>query len=190
VVETAESHYRPAGHLQHWSGKLSSPALTRIPVGIVVERRKAKSPWQDFLYQPVAVLAGVPVAAPWTVISSNADVTTLYAGQAVVELHRTETANYRDNLASGTPLLWVVLRPASAEASFDLLMVTADPAEGEALTGAGNDLVEAVSMPHPISEIVASFIAEHHVERPFVKRQRDHSGARPPASRAGTSEDD
>jgi hypothetical protein len=169
---------------------LSLPALARIPVGIVVERRKARSPWQDFLYQPVAVLAGAPVAAPWTVIGSNGDVTTLYAGQAVIELHRTETANYRDNLASDTPLLWVVLRPASAPGSFDLLLVTADPAEGEALTGAGNDLVEAVSMPHPISQIVASFIAAHHVERPFFKRQRDRSGARSPASRAGTSEDE
>ena len=149
-----------------------STALTRIPVGIVVQRRKAESPWLDFLYQPVAVLSGVPVAAPWTVISSSGDVTTLYAGQAVIELHRTETANYRDNLTAGTPLLWVVLRPTRAGAGFELLMVTADPAEGEALTGAGNDLVEAVSMPASISAIVESFIAEHHVEHPFFKRRR------------------
>jgi Protein of unknown function (DUF3305) len=174
---------------------LSSPesrstALARLPVGIVVERRKAESPWLDFLYQPVAVLSGVPIAAPWTVISSKGDVTTLYAGQAVIELHRTETANYRDNLAYGTPLLWVVLRPTSAEAGFELLMVTADPAEGEALTGAGNDLVEAVPMPAPIRAVVESFIAEHHVEQPFFKRRRDRSGARAPASRAGASEDD
>ncbi|HTB64833.1 MAG TPA: DUF3305 domain-containing protein [Steroidobacteraceae bacterium] len=148
-------------------------ALARIPVGVVVERRRAESPWLEFLHRPVAVLAGVPVAEPWTVIRSDGDTTTLYAGQAMIELHRTETGNYRDNLASGTPLLWVILRPTSAEAGFDLLMVTADPAEGEALTGAGNDLVEAVPMPVPISEIVASFIAEHHVERAFFKRRRN-----------------
>jgi Protein of unknown function (DUF3305) len=166
-------------------GEPGSTALARIPVGVVVERRKAESPWLDFLYRPVAVLAGVPVAAPWTVIDSHGDVTTLYAGQAVIELHRTETANYRDNLASGTPLLWVVLRPTSGDAGFDLLMVTVDPAEGEALTGAGNDLVEAVSMPLPISEIVGRFIVEHHVEQPFFKRQRDRSGVRlPPAGAA------
>jgi hypothetical protein len=165
-------------------------SLARIPVGVIVERRKAESPWLDFLYRPVAVLAGVPVAAPWTVISADGEVTILYAGQALIELHRTATANYRDNLGSGVPLLWVILRPTSAAARFDLLMVTADPAEGEALTGAGNDLVEAVPMPSPISEAVKSFIAEHHVEQPFFKRQRDRSGARSPASRAGTSEDD
>ena len=172
------------------SPEFRSTAQARIPVGIVVERRKAESPWLDFLYQPVAVLSGVPIAAPWTVISSNGDMTTLYAGQAVIELHRTETANYRDNLACCTPLLWVVLRPTSAEAGFELLMVTADPAEGEALTGAGNDLVEAVSMPPPIRAVVESFIAEHHVEQPFFKRRRDRSGTRSPASGAGAAEDD
>jgi hypothetical protein len=164
-------------------------ALARIPVGVVIERRKADSPWQDFLYRPVAVLAGVPVATPWTVISSDAAVTTLYAGQAMIELHRTETANYRDNLASGIPLVWVVLRPTSGETAFDLFMVTVDPAEGEALTGAGNDLVEAVSMPVPISEIVGSFISEHHVEQPFFKRVRDRSGAQSPAPSSGASKE-
>jgi hypothetical protein len=152
--------------------KSRSTALARIPVGVVVERRKAESAWLNFLYRPVAVLAGVPAAAPSTVISSDGDVTTFFAGQAMVELYRTETANYRDNIASGTPLVWVVLRPTGAEAQFDLLMVTVDPAEGEALTGVGNDLVEAVPTPLPIRQIVASFIAEHHVEQPFFRRRR------------------
>jgi hypothetical protein len=159
-------------------------------VGVVVERHKAKSPWLDFLCRPVSVLAGIPAAAPWTVIRCAGDVTTFYAGEAVIELHRTETANYRDNLASGTPKLWVVMRPAEGEAGFDLLFVTADPAEGEALTGAGNDLVEAVAMPALISGIVESFIALHHVEQSFFKRQRDRSTSGPPARGAGGSEDE
>ena len=167
------------------SRESASTALARIPVGVVVERHKAKSPWLDFLCRPVSVLAGVPAAAPWTVIDSEGDVTTFYAGDAVIELHRSETANYRDNLASGSPLLWVVLRPAPGEVGFELLMVTADPAEGEALTGAGNDLVEAVPMPAPISEAVASFIARYHVEQRFIKRERDRSTPRSPARRAG-----
>jgi hypothetical protein len=70
-----------------------------------------------------------------------------------------------------------------------LLMVTADPAEGEALTGAGSDLVETVPMPIWIGEIVASFIAEHHVEHSFIKRKRDRSTPRSPGRRAGGSED-
>jgi Protein of unknown function (DUF3305) len=167
---------------------LSSTALAHIPVGVIVERHKAKSPWLDFLCRPVSVLAGVPAAAPWTVIGWEADVTTFYAGEAVIELHRTETANYRDNLASGTPLLWVILRPAAGEVGFELRVVTADPAEGEALTGAGNDLVATVPMPVLISEIVERFVAEHHVERSFFKRQRDRSTSQSPARRAHGSE--
>jgi hypothetical protein len=91
----------------------------------------------------------------------------------VIELHRTETTNYRDNLASGAPALWVALRPVASERPYEILAVTADPAEGEAFTDAGGNVVEAVPMPPEVVESVVQFIAEHHVERPFVKRQRD-----------------
>jgi hypothetical protein len=154
---------------------LSLTALSRIPVGVFVERRKAKSPWLDFLWRPLFVLSGSPSAAPWTPINSEGEATTFYAGEALIELYRTETANYRDNLASGSPTLWVILRPTGAEPAFVLLSVTADPAEGEALTGAGNDLVETVPMPAIVRESVEAFIAEHHVERSHFKRQRDRS---------------
>lgn len=147
-------------------------ALGQIPVGVVVERRKAKSMWVDFLWRPVSVLVGVPSAAPWTPLDTEAETTLFFAGEAVIELHRTETTNYRDNLASGAPALWVALRPVASERPYEILAVTADPAEGEALTGAGSNLVEAVPMPPKVREALVRFIAEHHVERPFVKRQR------------------
>jgi hypothetical protein len=147
-------------------------------VGVVVERRKARSPWLDFIWRPVSVLVGTPSAAPWTQISEEGDAITFYAGEAAIELHRTETANYQQNLASEAPVLWVVLRPKLANSmspAFDLLMVTADPAEGEALTDAGNDLVATVPMPAAIMATIAGFNAEHHVERSFNKRKRDHN---------------
>ena len=56
------------------------------------------------------------------------------------------------------------------------MTVTADPAEGEASTEAGDNLVETVPMPDGIIEALEAFIAEHHVERPFYKRQRDRDG--------------
>jgi hypothetical protein len=154
-----------------------STALVRILVGVVVERRKARSPWLDFLWRPVSVLVGTPSATPWTLIGEEGDATTFYAGEAAIELHRTETTNYRDNLASGAPALWVALCPVASERPYEVLAVTADPAEGEALTDAGSNLVEAVSMPPDVVETVVQFIAQHHVERPFVKRQRDRQAA-------------
>ena len=155
---------------------MRSTALARMVVGVVVERRKARSPWLDLLWRPVSVLVGTPSAAPWTRIGEEGDATTFYAGEAAIELYRTETANYRQNLCSGMPALWVVLRPRlanSASPAFDILTVTADPTEGEALTDAGNNLVATVPMPLMIIETIDSFIAEHHVERPFIKRERD-----------------
>ena len=155
---------------------MRSTALARIAVGVVVERRKAKSPWLDFLWRPISVLVGTPSATPWTQIGEERKATTFYAGEAAIELYRTETANYQQNLCSGMAALWVVLRPIatnSAGPAFDILTVTADPAEGEALTDAGNNLVAPVPMPAAIVATIESFIAEHHVERPFNKRERN-----------------
>jgi hypothetical protein len=158
---------------------LSDPPTLRIPVSVVVERHRAESPWLDVIYRAVSVLPGVPAASPWTALHSTDDVTTFYAGEAVVELHRTETVHYRDNIASGKPSLWVVMRPESTAARLALLLVTADPAEGEALTGAGNDLVEAVPMPTSIIQTVAGFIAQYPPQETFYKRERDRSGSAP-----------
>jgi hypothetical protein len=152
---------------------LRSTALARIPVGVVAERRTAKSMWADFLWRPVSVFAGTVAAEPWTILEAAAEKTLFFAGHAVIELHRTETANYRTNLSSGEPALWVAMRPAATDPPYELLAVTADPAEGETFTDAGRNLVEAVPMPPDIVEIVAGFVARYHVERPFVRRERD-----------------
>lgn len=152
---------------------MRSTALARIPVGVVAERRKAQSIWADFLWRPVSVFAGITSATPWTPLQAEAEPALFFAGEATIELHRTETTNYRDNLASAAPALWVVMRPAASDPPYQLLAVTADPAEGEAFTDAGNNLVGAVPMPSDIAEIISRFIAWHYVERPFVKRQRD-----------------
>jgi hypothetical protein len=151
-----------------------SPApLATIAVGVVVERSKATSPWADFLWRPTAVLAGQPETAVWTRLSDSGERTTFYAGPALVSLYRNETGNYRDNLASGTPSLWVVLRETGAEPPYSVFLVTADPSEGEGMTAAGNDIVEAVPMPESVREQVAAFVAGHHVEQEFFKRKRD-----------------
>ena len=165
-------------------------ALKRIPVGVVVERRKATSTWIDFVWRPVAVLVGEPEAKPWTLLGETKDTATFYAGHAHVELYRTETTNYRDNLATGAPSLWVILRPTGTEPPYDVIAVTADPDEGEAFTQAGNDLVEAVPMPDVLRDVVAAFVTEHHVERPFVKRKRDRVNPEALGRRPGRGDGD
>ena len=162
---------------------MRSTALAHIPVGVVVERRKARSMWADFLWRPVSVLAGKTSAAPWTPLGTKSEPALFFAGEAMIELHRTETVNYRENLKSGAPALWVALRPVPSEWPYEVLAVTADPSEGEAFTDAGSNIVEAVAMPAGIVAAIGRFIAEHHVERPFVKRRRQP--AEPALARRG-----
>jgi hypothetical protein len=152
-----------------------APPHTRIPVGVVIERRKAASRWIDFTWRPAMVLPGEPDAAPWTVLASEAEATTFYAGASDIGLYRTEADRYRDNLASGAPSLWVALRPTGAEPPYRLLAVTADPSEGESFTQTGDDLVGMVTMPEPVLAIIAAFVAEHPVTQVFHKRKRDRA---------------
>ena len=168
---------------------MNTPPLARIAVGVVVERRAARSTWIEHVWRPTAVLAGAPDTAPWTRLPGPSDADTFYAGAAEVELYRSETTNYRDNLASGQPSLWVVLRPTGGDPPFSVVTVTADPAEGEAFTETATDLVEAVPMPETIAETVAAFVAEHHVERTFQKRKRDRADPEALGRRRGGEEE-
>lgn len=149
--------------------------LLRITVGVIVERRKAASPWVDVIWRPVAVLAGLPAAAPWTPLASSDDAATFYAGAAEIELYRSEADNYRRNLESDTPSLWVALHATAGEPAYEVAAVTADPAEGEGLTEPGQAIVEAVAMPESVREAIAAFVAANPVEHGFEKRKRDRA---------------
>jgi Protein of unknown function (DUF3305) len=153
----------------------SVPPLLRIPVGVVVERRKATSPWAEVIWRPVAVLGGVPDATAWTQLAIDEEAVTFYAGEAEIELYRSETDNYRRNLASAAPAVWVALHETGGDPPYAVAAVTADPAEGEGLTEPGQGIIEAVAMPEPLRRTIAAFVAEHHVERVFEKRIRDRA---------------
>ena len=166
-----------------------APPLATIAVGVIVERSKSVTQWADFYWRPVSVLVGVPDTAPWTKLTDDGERATFYAGSAMVELYRTETLYYRSNLESGAPMLWVALRATQSEPPYTVAAVTADPAEGESLTETATDQIEQVPMPEPVQEIVAAFIAKHHVETPFVKRKRDRADPEALARRAPQKED-
>jgi hypothetical protein len=162
---------------------MSAPVL-RIPVGVVVERRKAISPWADLLWRPVAVLAGLPEAPLWTPLAQDGDIATYYAGSAVIELHRSEADNYRRNLATGAPAIWVALQATGGEPPCEIAAVTADPAEGEGLTEPGQAIVEAVTMPKPVRDAIVAFVAEYPAVPPFTKRRRDRADPQAMARRS------
>jgi Protein of unknown function (DUF3305) len=160
-----------------------------IPVGVVVERYKATSPWLDSVWRPVAVLCGLPDAAPWSALDAEADAATFDIGAAEIKLYRTETDHYRANLASAAPSVWVALRPTGVLPAYDLFALTADPSEGESFTQSGDVLVDAVPMPAALRHIVEAFVAEHYVEQPIYRRKRDRNGLQV-AARGGLARKD
>ncbi|MDA9434428.1 DUF3305 domain-containing protein [Bradyrhizobium sp. CCBAU 51627] len=167
-----------------------SPAaepLLRIPLGVVVERRRSASPWTDLVWCGTAVLPDEPDVTPWTLIREQDGVALFYAGTATVDLYRSEAGRYSDNLASRTPSVWIVLSPSEGAWPYVVAAITADPAEAEAFAEAGANLVEAVPMPAIVRETIESFIAEHYVERVFVKRARRRADPEALAHRSSES---
>jgi len=138
----------------------------------VLERRRAESPWIDFVWRGIGVLPDEPELEPWTVLREQDGATLYYAGSATVDLYRSETQFYLDNISSGAASVWIVLSPSEGVWPYEVSTVTVDPAEGEAFTEAGANLVEAVSMPEALRNTIKRFIADHHVGGDFVKRER------------------
>jgi hypothetical protein len=141
-------------------------------VGILVAKRKLKGPWATHAWLPCAVLPAAAAASPWTRLSANGEEETFYAGAHEVALYPSETAHYRDNLASERPSLWVALRHVGGD-EYEIAAVTANPYEGESMAEGIGEIVEAVPMPADIQAKVAEFFAAFHQERPFIKRKRD-----------------
>ena len=147
---------------------------SHFEVGVIVARRKLKGPWADHAWLPYGVLPAAPDAAPWTRLDTGDEGDLYYAGASEVALHIAETGHYRDNLVSGRPSLWVVLRPVAGD-DYEVAMVTADPYEGEALVTGMGEIVEAVPMPPEIQDKIAAFVETFYVERQFFKRKRNRA---------------
>jgi hypothetical protein len=145
----------------------------QLVVGLVVERRELTGQWGGVAWRPTAIFAEAPDVAPWTSLGGQAGLARFYVGAMPIHLYSTDTTNYRDNLTSTAPKLWVVMRSSTVEPPLEVLAITADPAEGEGNTEAGNNIVETIDMPPEIAAAIAQFIATHHVDRPTFKRQRD-----------------
>ena len=112
-------------------------------------------------------------------------------GAAEVELYRTET----DLLSrqSGVRRAGTLGRDDSrpkAIRPIELVTVTADPAEGEGFTESARQSGRTGGDAGIDPEIVAAFVAEHHVERQFFKRKRDRQDTESLARRGYGDHDD
>ena len=158
---------------------------TTRELGVVLARRSLDNPWIDHVWVAQTVLYPAPEVAPGALLSKDETLTLVYAGPATVELFMGETANYRDNLLSGAPSLWVAARSRSDGGTPEFVRVTADPTEGEAYFESGSDIVAALPMPAELHAWISAFVDEYHVERVFLKRKRDGKGGKERGAQRG-----
>jgi hypothetical protein len=144
-----------------------------IPVGVVIARERIGNPWQEYIWRPVSVFTNPPELDGWRELRRSEDRVEYHAATVTIELHRKETEAYRINLESGEPAVYVVLRhDPGADEPVSLPCVTVSPHESQAYLESGLESVHQVPMPQPLVELVREFVEVHHVEQPFVKRQR------------------
>jgi len=148
--------------------------ILSIPLGVVIARERIDSPWQDHIWRPVSVFLGAPeVGEAWRELRRDAASVHYHAATLPLELHPKDTAGYKANLAEDTPSVYVVLRRVGeGDRPVQVALVTASAHEAEAYGQIEEETVGSVAMPGPLAELVAEFVAQHHVEEPFVKRQR------------------
>lgn len=153
-------------------------------MAVVVERRRSRSPWVDWLWRPVELVPGLTAEPRPRLLVEGEGWSRWLLGNATLELHRKETADYRLALSAEPPQLYVVLRRVEddPEHPWRPFLVTASPFEAQVYAEPGEDIVEAVPMPEAALAFVQAFVERHHVDQPFLKRRRKAADAAPDAA--------
>lgn len=155
------------------SGNCRLTHAKSIEVGVIVAKERISNPWQPFRWRPLAVELDPPPRADWTEIAAGEDFVHYHAATLPLELHRKEAISYVANLETGEPSVYVVLRiDPEAAREVTVVMATASPYEAQAYGESGQETIEPVAMPPALLALLEAFVAEHHVEEKFVKRQR------------------
>ena len=144
-----------------------------VSLGVVIAHEKIDHPWQEYAWRPVSVFLNAPEIGAWRELRRDQTSTHYHAATLPLELHPKETIGYVANLDAGKPLVYVVLREAGeGDRPVEVALVTASPYDAEAYGYTSEETVGTVAMPESLIELLEAFVAEHHVEEPFVKRQR------------------
>jgi len=145
-----------------------------IKIGVVLERRRIDSPWQDHAWTAVGVIPGAADVDEWKTLQSGEDWIRFHAATLPLELFRKETEGYKVNLSQDPPHVFVVLRPGEDGDGPEMtpFHVSVCPYEVQDYMDSGEEQVDDVPMPDEILDWVQAFIDAHHVDEPFIKRKR------------------
>lgn len=156
-------------------GEVIAKREISLNVGVILERRKSKHPWGDWVWRVVDVVPGARKPNGWTKIGEGDEWTHFHIDTQPLNLHRKETEALKLNIQSGNPELYVVLREREDEDDepFEVHMVTASSYDAQDFADTSEEIVEKTPMPPAIFEWISAFVQEHHREEVFKKRKRD-----------------
>jgi len=137
-----------------------------------MERRNARSPWADVVWQPVSVLESEePPGAARLLVKRDDFEQWLHPGFAL-EIHRDEIEGYYMNVSSGSPRVFVLWRMDGEGGESDArglpLQVTVSYDEGGRWLDAGNS-VDSVAMPDSIFAWIGDYVEKNY--RPEPKKR-------------------
>jgi hypothetical protein len=145
-----------------------------VALGVVVAQEKSDNPWQEYTWRPISVFLNAPEIAEWRELRRGPQFVHYHAATLPLQLHPKDTPGYKANLDEEAPCVYVVLRqrPDGGDPPTEVAHVTVSGDEAAAYGYVMEETVANVAMPQPLLEAVAAFVEEHHVDQPFVKRQR------------------
>jgi hypothetical protein len=146
-----------------------------LPIGVVVRKTPGVTRWQAWCWRPVAVLPGAG-PAEWRELRREGEAVEYHAATVTLDLHHTQTEAYLEGLNAQVPSVYVLMRPVhrgTDEMPYEVTLVTASPFEAQEYCDASEEIMEKVPMPEGLAALIRDFVAAHHVEEAFKKRQRD-----------------
>lgn len=148
--------------------------LETMAVGIVAERRTQEGPWASESWRPCAVVPGGGPQEP-RLLRQDGPLARYHLGNLQLELHYRQSVEYRYNLISPTPMVFIALRRKSGVRGGALgvrpWFATVSSHEAEAYLDSGDDIVGGVALPAAIAQWMSDFIDQHPVVEPFRKRR-------------------
>ena len=146
-----------------------------FPIAVVMQRRALRSRWEDFAWEPSAVLSGYAGGIAPQVLRDDPELSQwLHPGFTLV-LHKDEAEGYYMNVSSRDPRVFVLWRMEEERAI--PVEVTVSAEEGGRWLDGGHS-VEGVPMPMDIFAWVGDYVERNYRPQP-KKRIKPRSFVHP-----------
>jgi hypothetical protein len=141
-----------------------------FPIGVIMQRRPAKSRWADVVWEPLGVVPGSSTGKK--LLLEQAGLAQWLHDGFKLELHRDEAEGYYLNLTAPDPRVFILWRMDADEALPVHVTVSSEEA---ARWMDGGHSVDGVKMPVEIYAWTGEWVEKNFKPKPFEKRVKPRS---------------